>query len=189
MTKLPAIKDATDMLICGEDLGMIPACVPEVMRELDLFTLEIQRMSKNPETEFLQAVDVPYFSVCSPSSHDMSPIRLWWEEMDVEQRNRFYQQELGQVGVAPDHCTPALVEDTIRTNLGLPSMWAVFPIQDLLGMDETLRHPDPMEERINIPANPQHYWQYRLHLNLEKLVAAAEFNQRLGTLLKETGRN
>ena len=31
MQKLPALKRVTNMLICGEDLGLVPACVPEVM--------------------------------------------------------------------------------------------------------------------------------------------------------------
>ncbi|MCB0632226.1 MAG: 4-alpha-glucanotransferase, partial [Lewinella sp.] len=188
MTKLPAIKAATDMLICGEDLGMIPACVPDVMRELDLLTLEIQRMSKNPKTEFLQAVDIPYFSVCSPSTHDMSPIRFWWEESDRDYISRFYRQELNFGGEPPLTCEPYISEKVILQHLQFPSMWAVFPIQDLLGMDGELRNPIPETERINVPANPEHYWRYRLHLPLEKLVAADGFNVHIQELLSNTGR-
>ena len=33
---LPVLMRATDMLVCGEDLGMIPACVPPVMEQLGL---------------------------------------------------------------------------------------------------------------------------------------------------------
>ncbi|PHN08126.1 4-alpha-glucanotransferase [Flavilitoribacter nigricans] len=188
MTKLPAIKEATNMLICGEDLGMIPACVPEVMRNLDLFTLEIQRMSKNPETEFLQARDIPYFSVCSPSTHDMTPIRAWWEESDRSQIQRFYQQELQFGGAAPETCETYVAEKVILQHLQFPSMWAVFPIADLLGIDAELRHPEPMAERINIPANPQHYWRYRLHVSLEDLIAADTYNHHLRDLLVGTNR-
>lgn len=188
MTKLPAIKAATDMLICGEDLGMIPACVPPVMRELDLLTLEIQRMSKNPQTEFLQAVDIPYFSVCSPSTHDMSPIRFWWEESEREYIRRFYWQELNFGGEPPMSCEPYISEKIILQHLQFPSMWAVFPIQDLLGMDGELRNPNPETERINVPANPEHYWRYRLHLPLEQLIQAEEFNAHVAELLEDTGR-
>lgn len=188
MTKLPAIKEATDMLICGEDLGMIPACVPEVMRELDLFTLEIQRMSKNPKTEFIQSEDIPYFSVCSPSTHDMSPIRAWWEEMEPAQRQRFYQQELQFGGEAPPVCQTHIAEKIILQHLQFPSMWAVFPIQDLLGIDAELRHPVPLSERINIPAVAEHYWQYRLHLSLEELIEAETFNLQLREMMEHTGR-
>jgi 4-alpha-glucanotransferase len=188
MTKLPAIRQATNMLICGEDLGMIPGCVPEVMDELDLLTLEIQRMSKNPETEFLQEADIPYFSVCSPSTHDMSPIRFWWEESERDYIRRFYHQELQFGGEAPETCETYVAEKVILQHLQFPSMWAVFPIQDLLAIDQRLRHPEPSAERINIPANPQHYWRYRLHLPLEELVAAERYNQHLKELLEDTGR-
>lgn len=188
MTKLPAIKRATNMLICGEDLGMIPDSVPTVMQELDLLTLEIQRMSKNPQTEFLQAADVPYLSVCSPSTHDMSPIRLWWEESERNLIARFYYQELKMGGSVPDTCEPEVAERIIMKHLQLPSMWAVFPLQDLLGMSAELRHPDPNAERINVPAVAQHYWRYRLHIDIEALLKADQFNEKLAGLLKNTNR-
>ena len=188
MSKLPAIKAATNMLICGEDLGMIPDCVPVVMQDLDLLTLEIQRMSKNPQTEFLQAADIPYFSVCSPSTHDMSPIRFWWEESERDYIGRFYHQELQFGGEPPYFCETYVAEKVILQHLQFPSMWAVFPIQDLLAIDQELRNPDASAERINIPANPQHYWRYRLHLPVEELLAADRYNQHLRELLEDTGR-
>lgn len=189
MRKLPAIKSATDMLICGEDLGMIPNCVAPVMQDLDIFTLEIQRMSKNPDAEFLQTADTPYYSVVSPSTHDMSPLRLWWEESEKGYIQRFYNNEMNLNGLAPTTCTPALSEQIIEQHLQLPSMWAVFPIADLLGMSETLRHPNPLAERINEPSNPHHYWRYRLHIGMEELLAADAFNAELEELLNTTGRS
>jgi 4-alpha-glucanotransferase len=188
MKKLPALKAATNMLICGEDLGMVPATVPGVMKELGILSLEIQRMSKNPATEFLQAIDIPYWSVCSPSTHDMSTIRGWWEESDREQIQRFFQQELQGTGIAPLTCEPEIAEAIIHQHLQWPSMWSVFPLQDLMAIDGTLRHPHPAEERINVPANPKHHWCYRMHLTLEELNKAAEFNGLLAGMLKETGR-
>ncbi|MEO1518338.1 MAG: 4-alpha-glucanotransferase [Bacteroidota bacterium] len=188
MVKLPAIKEATNMLICGEDLGMVPACVPGVMRDLGILTLEIQRMSKNPQTEFLQDKDIPYLSVCSPSTHDMAPIRAWWEEMDPNQRRRFYHGELFMAGEPPAQCQPEAVKRIIWQHLSWPSMWAVFPIQDLLALDENLRLDDPQEERINIPAIIPHYWRYRLHLSIEELQQADSFNEQLKEILQATGR-
>src|SRR5690606_32792356 len=44
MEKLPALKRSTNMLIFGEDLGMVPHCVPEVMKQLAILGLEIERM-------------------------------------------------------------------------------------------------------------------------------------------------
>lgn len=188
LTKLPAVKNATEMLICGEDLGMIPACVPEVMRELDLLTLEIQRMSKNPKTEFLQEEDIPYLSVCSTSTHDMSPIRAWWEESEPDYIARFYHQELHMQGLVPRECSGLIAEQIIAQHLYWPGMWAVFPIQDILAMSDELKRANAMDERINIPANPNHYWRYRLHLDLEDLLENQEFVSHLRQLLSDSGR-
>lgn len=189
MTKLPVIKAATNMMICGEDLGMVPDCVPGVMQDLGFLTLEIQRMSKNPQTEFLQAADIPYLSVASPSTHDMSPIRSWWEEMSGPQRLRFYQQEIGRYDAPPPHCTPYIAESILRQHLFWPGMWVVFPIQDMLAIDAELRREDAQAERINVPSNPQHYWRYRFHLNLEDLPQAQHLNERLQAMLRAADRS
>jgi len=179
MEKLPTIKESTSMLICGEDLGMVPACVSGVMKELGLLTLEIQRMSKNPSTEFLQERDIPFLSVVSPSTHDMAPIRTWWDESDREQIQKFYQSELGGLGEAPLSCSPELVEKVIDLHLSWPSLWAIFPIQDLMGMDLLLRNPFPAMERINVPANAKNYWQYRMHNYIENLLERKDFSEKL----------
>lgn len=187
LQKLPAVKTATDMMLCGEDLGMVPACVPSVMKELGILSLEVQRMPKDPKVEFGHPVDYPYLSVATPSSHDTSTLRGWWEE-DPPNIQRFYNHLLGNQGPAPAVCTPDIVRQILLQHLWSPSMWTVFPLQDLLGMDENLRHPDPHAERINQPANPTHYWRYRMHLSLEQLLLQDDFNARLRNLLAETGR-
>lgn len=188
MEKLPSLSKATNMLICGEDLGMVPACVPGVMHDLGILSLEIQRMSKNPQTEFLQERDIPYLSVVSPSTHDMSPIRAWWEESERVQIRRFYHEELHMAGEPPFFCEPYVAEGIIKQHLHWPSMWAVFPLQDLLAMDGAIRRENPFEERINVPSNPNHYWRYRMHLTLEELKRAQHFNALLNHLLVQSGR-
>ena len=91
---LPAILKSSDMMICGEDLGMVPDCVPDVMRQLGILSLEIQRMPKDPNVEFAHPADAPYLSVCSTSTHDMSTLRGWWEE-DLVHSERFFQARDG----------------------------------------------------------------------------------------------
>ncbi len=188
MTKLPAIKEATNMLICGEDLGMVPDCVPGVMSDLGFLTLEIQRMSKNPHTEFLEPQDIPYLSVITPGTHDMSPIRLWWEEMDSEQRRRFYWHQLGMIGEPPPTCGTDVVERIFQQHLRWPGLWVVFSIQDIFALRQNLRREDPKEERINVPANPQHYWRYRCHVYMEDLLKEEVLIGQLKGLLAESGR-
>jgi 4-alpha-glucanotransferase len=187
LKKLPALKDATNMLICGEDLGMVPHSVPEVMQQLGILSLEIQRMPKNPQTEFFHPKDAPYLSVITPSSHDMSTIRGWWEE-NREKTQRFYNQILGEHGTAPYFCEPWVNRAVILQHLYSPAMWAVFQLQDILGMNEKLRREDPSEERINNPANPNHYWNYRMHIPLEQLIKEKDFNKELKDYISNSGR-
>jgi 4-alpha-glucanotransferase len=187
MQKLPALKHVANMLVCGEDLGFVPGCVPEVMKELGLLSLEVQRMPKELSREFSRPSDAPYLSVVTPSSHDMSTIRGWWEE-DARRTQRFYNQELGRPGKAPQHCEAGISQAIVLQHLASPAMWSIFQLQDLLGINEALRRADPHAERINIPANPRHYWRYRMHLSLETLPQADAFNQQLKACIQQTGR-
>ncbi len=187
LQKLPALKRVTNMLVCGEDLGMVPACVPDVMKQLGLLSLEIQRMPKDVNTEFFHPNDAPYLSVVTPSTHDMSTIRGWWEE-DRERIQRFYNDQLGQWGDAPLYCEAWINKAIVLQHLYSPAMWSVFQLQDILGISESLRREDPNEERINIPANPKHYWQYRMHLSLEQLLEADDFNEELKGFVTASGR-
>jgi len=117
----------------------------------------------------------------------MSTIRGWWEE-DRKFIQRFYNTELGQPGDAPLHCEARINKAIVLQHLASPAMWSIFQLQDLLGMDEKLRRADYTAERINIPANPRHYWRYRMHLTLEKLQQADNFNQELKKRMLQSGR-
>ena len=187
MKKLPALKDATNMLICGEDLGMVPHSVPEVMQSLGILSLEIQRMPKNPNVEFFHPKDAPYLSVVTPSSHDMSTIRGWWEE-DHERTQRFFNTILDEQGTAPYFCEPWINRAIVLQHLYSPAMWNIFQLQDLLGMSETLRRQNPHEERINVPADPNHNWNYRMHIGLEQLIKEKAFNDELKDYITNSGR-
>jgi 4-alpha-glucanotransferase len=187
MMKLPELKRSTNMLICGEDLGMVPACVPGVMKELAILSLEIQRMPKDPTREFFHPNDAPYLSVVTPSTHDMSTVRGWWEE-DRQATQRFFNSQLGQWGTAPFFCEPWINRIIVLQHLYSPAMWSIFQLQDLMGMNATLRRENPNEERINIPANPKHYWRYRMHIPLEQLINEADFTADLRSEVLKSGR-
>ena len=185
-SKLPALLNATNMLICGEDLGMIPKSVPGVMKALNIVSLEIQRMPKG-QTEFGNTETYPYFSVCSPSCHDMSTVRGWWEN-DAATTQRFYNNNMRWYGEAPRSCSPFVVETIVNQHLYSPSMWAVFPIQDLVGIDGRLRKADAKSEQINEPSNPQHYWRFRFHIPIEDLLSEHDFNQKLKYMISDSKR-
>lgn len=187
MKKLPALKRSTNMLVCGEDLGMVPACVPDVMKQLGILSLELQRMPKDSHHEFLDLAATPYLSVVTPSTHDMNTIRGWWEE-DREKTQRFFQTELKQEGAAPRHCEAWINRQIVLQHMHAPAMWVIFQLQDLLGMDEQLRRANPEEERINIPACARHYWRYRMHLPLEQLIGEKTFNDSVKAFVAAGGR-
>ena len=188
MQKLPALLDSTGMLACGEDLGMIPATVPQVMSDLRILSLEIQRMPKSVEETFAHPANYPYLSVCTTSTHDMNPIRAWWEE-DRQVTEQFWHMILGNQGPAPYYCEPWICRQILEQHLWSPAMLTVLPLQDWLSMDGMLRRLNPNEERINVPANSRHYWRYRMHLTLEQLAQADEFNAALADMISASGRS
>ncbi len=187
LQKLPALKRSTNMLICGEDLGMVPACVPDVMQQLGILSLEIQRMPKDPKTEFFHPADAPYLSVVTPSTHDMSTVRGWWEE-DRGITQRFYNNIMGQWGNEPYFCDAWVNKAIVLQHLFSPAMWSVFQLQDILGINAKIRRANPHDERINVPANPKHYWRYRMHLTLENLLQQTDFNDDLLQNINASGR-
>jgi len=188
MKKLPILIQATRMLVCGEDLGMIPNCVPTVMKQLQILSLEIQRMPKNPDNGFAHVHNYPYRSVCTISSHDTSSLRGWWEE-DYGRTNFYFHEELRQWGDAPMTATGWICEEVIARHLYCPSMLCILTLQDWLSMDENIRYPDVKAERINIPADPRHYWRYRMHLSLEDLMKCNTLNEKIRLLIDNCGRN
>ena len=176
------------MLVCAEDLGMVPDCVPWVMNELRILSLEIQSMPKESRYRFGRLSHNPYRSVCTISTHDMPTLRQWWDE-DPERTQDYYgESTLHRSGEAPHPLPGWLAKDIVSRHLTSPSMLCLLSLQDWLSIDERLRLPDPNAERINIPANPRHYWRYRMHLTIEQLLAADEFNSEISTLIAQSGR-
>ena len=165
MRKLPALLNTTDMLVCGEDLGMVPACVPDVMRQLQILSLEVQRMPKETTQRYVNLDAVPYLSVCCTGTHDTSPLRMWWRE-NRENTQWFYNNILHQGGAAPEDLTPELAQQIVNMHVNSKSMWAILPWQDYMACDGENRFPNPDAERINDPSNPRHIWCWRMHVEL-----------------------
>lgn len=188
MKKLPKLTQSTRMLVCGEDLGMIPASVKYVMDELRILSLEIQRMPKDPAKEFGIPNEYPYLSVCTISTHDMSTLRGWWKENN-QQTQRYFNSALGHYGAAPMEADGEMCEEVVKQHLYGNSMLCIPSWQDWMSMDEKWRNPNVEAERINIPADPKHYWRYRMHLTLEELMKADSINNKIKELINRTGRN
>lgn len=187
MKKMPKLTQATRMLVCAEDLGMVPDCVPWVMNQLRILSLEIQSMPKDDKVRFGHLSQNPYRSVCTISTHDMSTLRQWWDE-DYERTQDYYNSMLHRGGAAPHPLPGWLAKEIVSRHLTSPSMLCLLSLQDWLAIDEHLRLADADAERINIPANPRHYWRYRMHLTIEQLLAADDFNATVKDLVSHSGR-
>ena len=187
MNKLPKLVEATRMLVCAEDLGMVPDCVQWVMNELKILSLELQSMPKDPSVRFGVLSRNPYRSVCTISSHDTPTLRQWWDE-DASRTQDYYNNVLQKYGAAPHPLPGWLARDIISRHLLCPSMLCILTVQDWLAVDESIRLADANAERINIPSNPRHYWRYRMHMCIEDLMEAHDYNQNITDLIKESGR-
>ncbi len=187
MRKLAPVLQSTTMTACGEDLGMIPACVPWVMKNLQILSLEIQRMPKLYGEQFARPEYYPYLSVATPSTHDMTTLRGWWRE-DETLSAQFYNRVLGFSGEVPKEMSGAVARAIVAQHLHSPAAFALFAWQDLMAMDERLRLPDPDAERINIPSNRDHLWNYRMHIAVENLMEERAFNDALLAMVVDSGR-
>lgn len=187
LKRLPAIFKDSRLLICGEDLGMLPDCVEPVLDQLRILTLEIQQMPKQQGFEFAHLEANPYRSVATISTHDMSPLRLWWQE-NPERRQRYYVTMLQKEGRAPEQLPAHLAEEIIARHLYCPSMLCILQLQDWLAMDSELRSKHPQDERINVPSDPYNRWRYRMHLTIEQLIAADRYNNKVRTMITRSKR-
>ena len=166
---------------------MVPDCVPWVMENLKMLSLEIQRMPKSPALQFGHLWENPYRSVATISTHDMPPLRQWWDE-DTERAQQFYNNALYKDGTAPHPAPGWLCEEIVTAHLFCPSVMTLLSLQDWLSMDERVRLADPNAERINIPANPRHYWRWRMHLTIEQLMSEKGLNGKIKSLIENSGR-
>lgn len=189
MLKLPALMCSTPLMPCGEDLGMVPACVPWVMNVLQINSLEIERMPKAPGLLFGDVAHYPQRSVCTIGTHDMSTLRGWWHE-DCELSQRYYNEVLGHEGEAPHEITAELCAEVVGRHLQSPSALCILALQDWLSLSASVRIPEGSidSERINIPAVAGHYWNYRMHLTLEELMQSHALNTMIRTQIADSHR-
>lgn len=186
MEKLPVILNATDMLICGEDLGLVPKSVPVVMDHLGITALKVQRMPAE-NIPWYNPKNSGYMNVVTASSHDSSTLRQWWQE-DRQLTQHYFHTQLGQHGTAPWNLEPLLAEMIMKQHLFNDAMLAIFPIQEFFATDRKLANPNLDDERINNPAVFPHYWRYRMHVTLEQLNTEGEFNQKISRWVASANR-
>ena len=178
--RLQTIFGDNSLLICGEDLGMVAPCVPGVMRELGILSLEVQRMPKNSSRPFSDPRENPYLSVDTTGTHDMPTIRGWWEQ-DRDLSARYYHDMLHHTDNPPYFCEPYVCQEIIEQHFNSSSQWVIIPIQDYIAMDGDFRWDRTWEEQINEPSNPNQKWKYRMHQSIEELIG----NEKLIKIIKD----
>lgn len=188
MKKLPILTKATDMLACAEDLGMVPECVKWVLEKEQILSLEIQRMPKSQGTHFGKTETYPYLSVATIATHDMPPLRLWWQQQTETVRQCFFQDVLHQNGPVPQELSPALCSLTVQKHLESPSMFCLLALQDWFSIQKDLCTSNMQQEQINDPSNPDQYWNYRMHVTIEELIYHTAFNNTISDLISRSGR-
>ena len=170
------------LLIYGEDLGLLPPCVQEVLNEKRILSLEVQSMPKRHGQEFAHLEAYPYRSVAVPTTHDMAPLRLWWIE-NPGRTQRYWHQMLQKEGRAPRYLPPLIAEEIISRHLYCPSMICMMSIQDWLSMDSNFCRPDIYSLRINAPYDAFNQWKFRMKPTIDELLRADQYTGKVRTMI------
>ncbi len=172
LRKLPALLNSSSMTACGEDLGMIPDGVGEVMRQLGILSLEVQRMPKTLGKDTVEPEEAAYCSVYTTGTHDMPTLRGW-----LGNGCKGYESD-------SDQKISKIVSEALKSNAAL----VILPVQDFLDTDISMQSPDPADDFINDPSNAQNKWRYRMRFGLEELLNNKSLNSSLRKMIKEANR-
>jgi 4-alpha-glucanotransferase len=160
---------SSSMLPCAEDLGAVPDCVPRVLAKLKILGLRVIRWFRDWNAEgqpYIPLEEYPELSVCTPSVHDSSTLREWWDR-EVDQ-----QHFCGFIGYPslPRIYNPGTAKIILHKAAAAASRFRLFQIQDLLHLSPKWYAPDPASERINVPGTANDFnWTYRLPASIANL--------------------
>ena len=166
---------------------MVPHCVPEVLQELKIMALRIERWTRSWQQEgqpYIPVSDYPRLSVCTTSCHDTSSLRGLWQEPDFDRE--LYWKHLGHDSAPPSDLHPSAIQEILAHLFRANSLLAILPLQDYLALGERWVPANPEHERINIPGTVgPHNWTWRIPCTLEELNEAQELNQSVLDLVNE----
>ncbi|GHV85604.1 hypothetical protein AGMMS50230_12120 [Spirochaetia bacterium] len=159
---LSVLTESSAMLPCAEDLGAVPDCVPQVLSRLHILGLRVIRWFRRWDKEgqpYVPFDEYPELSVCTPSVHDSSTLREWWNtEADQETFAGF----IGMPSL-PRVYNPGMAKIVLKNAAAAASRFRVFQIQDLLHLSQKWYAADPASERINVPGTANEFnWTWRL---------------------------
>jgi 4-alpha-glucanotransferase len=183
-------------LVVGEDLGVVPDEIRRAMPEFGLYHYKVLLFEKQ-DGRFREPVEFVRRALATVTTHDMPPLRSYWEGLDIELRRQLHlypstemhdevlrERELDRVallaalrdqGLAPaqpatsgEPYTPELAQALHLYLARSASVLAALQIEDLLGM------VDP----VNIPGTDREYpnWQRKITMDIEDMAMRADFD-------------
>jgi len=181
---LSFMKTTVDMLACAEDLGVIPNCVPETLKDLEILGLKIPRWAREwhkAGEPHISGSDYPFLSVCAPSVHDTSTLREWWE---TDANAAKFWQDWDFEGNFSSKYSPEVAKKVIQKILDCNAAICVFQIQDLFALRDEYRVSDASKERVNIPGTVQaSNWSYRIPMLISELLENKSFTKDISELV------
>jgi 4-alpha-glucanotransferase len=174
MKLLKALTESSSMIPCAEDLGAVPECVPKVLAKLNILGLRVVRWFRSwdkPGQPYIPFEEYPELSVCTPSVHDSSTLREWWEH---EADKQVFCDFIGEPSLPPIY-NPGAAQKMLKKIASTVSRFRVFQIQDLLHLSTKWYAPDPASERINVPGTANEFnWTYRLPAAIKEIAQDEE---------------
>lgn len=191
MKRILPLLESTDMLVCAEDLGMIPATVPEVLEELQILSLELERMPKGATPSGWSALStLPYNAICTTSTHDMPPLRAWWQSLSSDDKERYIGEQMPYSNLTPASPLQEICAAIVAAHIVSPSMLVVLPLQDWMSFDEKLPLQDPADEQINHPEDPHQHWEWRMPMTFEQAMTQhSDWAARIKAMLLPPNRD
>ena len=187
---LAEMQNATDMLVCAEDLGDVPRCVPRVLsRAGDSRAAHPSLVARIRQRS--PGLPCPRH----PSDGLSAALRLH----PVRARHLHHTRMVGggcrgegallphagRKGRLPgtdDKRAPGNHRASVPRRGESPH---IFQLQDLLDLDEKLWAADPRTDRINIPGTvSETNWTWRMPLSLEELRARAPLSARIRAIVE-----
>jgi len=182
---LSVLSKEADMLVCAEDLGAVPNCVPGILEDLGILALRVERWTREWKQEgspYIPLDKYPRLSVCTTSNHDSSTILGLWNEHDFDRD--FYWKHLRQSSRAPAVLSAEHVKIMVENMFTANSLLAILPLQDLMALSQKFIPENPEEDRVNIPGTiGTQNWSWRMPCLLEDLLAEGELNDEIAKLI------
>jgi 4-alpha-glucanotransferase len=175
---------ASPMLPIGEDLGTVPTEVRKVLTDLGICGTRVMRWERKWEIDqsFIHPKDYAALSITTVSTHDSSPLKLWWTENSDESRAYCLSQGWEYKTPLSSEFQFAMLYASHHTS----SLFHINLLNEYLALIPGFVSPNPVDERINLPGIvSDDNWSYRFRPSVETLVADPNLSRLMRDLIAE----